>query len=293
MKRLFILASAAIVALASCSKTQVVYNDAPEEISFRAINKPMTKALVDYTENLGVSAYVIGGNAYFENVLFTSDGTQWTGGQYWPIEDALGFVAYGPGTDCATSVTTSTTGITAVGVKSDVDFVYSKAYANNSGAGYTRTTAPVAGVPVELAHAKSKIVISVVVNGSNETVKAITLEDAGATGDCAVTFGNDPVWEPTKIVTDDFEFFEEDTHYVIPGTPTNLTITYDTANPPATGLTHTINLSGVEMKDESDNPITGWLAGYAYTYTVNITSKEIVITADVDEWTGTTGSTSF
>lgn len=290
MKRILICAAAAIVALASCSKTQVVYNDAPEEISFRAINKPMTKTTVDYTEDLGVSAYVIDGDPYFENKPFTFDGSKWTGGQYWPIEDALGFVAYGPGVDCATTVETSTTGISATGVKSDVDFVYSKAFADNGGTGYTRGNAPVNGIPVELAHAKSKIVINVNVVGTNEEVTAITLKDAGATGDCAVTFGNDPVWDPAKIVYDDFEFFSQNTHYVIPGTPTDLIITYNTTSPAATGVTHSIDLSGVVMKDTGDNVVASWLSGYGYTYNVTINSKEIVITADVDSWTETTGA---
>lgn len=44
MKRFFILASAAIVALASCAKTEVVYKDAPEQIAFKQITGPMTKA---------------------------------------------------------------------------------------------------------------------------------------------------------------------------------------------------------------------------------------------------------
>ena len=44
MKRFFILASAAIVALASCAKTEVVYKDAPEEIAFKQITGVMTKS---------------------------------------------------------------------------------------------------------------------------------------------------------------------------------------------------------------------------------------------------------
>ena len=42
MKRLFILA-AATVALASCAKTQVVYNEEPQEIAFRQVENVMTK----------------------------------------------------------------------------------------------------------------------------------------------------------------------------------------------------------------------------------------------------------
>ena len=57
MKRLFILASAAIVALASYTKTQVVYTEAPEEISFKQVTNVMTKAGALQTGVLGVFAH--------------------------------------------------------------------------------------------------------------------------------------------------------------------------------------------------------------------------------------------
>lgn len=48
MKRLVILA-AAIVALASCAKTQVVYNEEPQEIAFKTVSGVMTKGPVTGT----------------------------------------------------------------------------------------------------------------------------------------------------------------------------------------------------------------------------------------------------
>ena len=60
MKRLFILASAAIVALAACTKTEVVYTEAPAEIGFKQITDVMTKAVPDGTQlpaTMGVYAY--------------------------------------------------------------------------------------------------------------------------------------------------------------------------------------------------------------------------------------------
>lgn len=61
MKRLFILA-AATVALASCAKTQVVYNEEPQEINFRAISNVMTRADGDAMPlDMGVIAYLGGG----------------------------------------------------------------------------------------------------------------------------------------------------------------------------------------------------------------------------------------
>ena len=76
MKKFFFCAAAAIVALASCSKTQVVYNDAPQEIGFKAVTGAITKA-VQPTENegfnqdMGVIAYnTVGLSEYFTNAQF-------------------------------------------------------------------------------------------------------------------------------------------------------------------------------------------------------------------------------
>lgn len=289
MKRFFICAAAAIVALAACSKTEVINNSVPQEIGFKAINMPMTKAA--YDQNLGVSAYMIdGGAAYFEKTLFELNTGQWKGGQYWPLEGALGFVAYGPGTDCATTVTTSPTGISAEGVKSDVDFVYSKAYANNGGTGYTKVNAPASGVPVELAHSKAKITVNVTDNSENEAVTKVEIKGANSTGNFSYEFSGAPSW--TGEATADFDFTSDKTHYVIPGTPTTLRITYDRTAPAATGLTYDIDLDTVKKTGE-ETLIDAWTAGFSYTYNVTITGAEIIINATVDEWTEVEGSTEM
>ena len=73
MKRLFILASAAALMLASCAKTTVVYNEAPEEIGFKAVTGVMTKAHVEWnqeTSKLGVFAIYQDNNLYLENKIF-------------------------------------------------------------------------------------------------------------------------------------------------------------------------------------------------------------------------------
>ena len=294
MKKVFILASAAIVALASCAKTQVVYNDAPEQIAFKTVDMPMTKAA--YTANLGVSAYFVStdaknGTPYFEHDLFSLSSGKWTGTQYWPLSDALGFVAYGPGTDCCTTttegekpVTTSTTGISAIGVKKDVDFVYSGYETGTDGKGYTKSET---AVLMTLYHAKSKIVINVT-NGSNEAVTNVELLAAGATGNCTVTFGaeNSVVWQ--GVTTGDFDFSTNKTHYVIPGTQASVKITYNSEKPAVTGLTTTLNLAEYPMKDSSNATVDmtgGWKAGYSYEYNITISSGLITVDATETGWT--------
>ena len=104
MKRLFILASAAALMLASCAKTTVVYNEAPEEIGFKAVTGVMTKAgeptKLPESENLGVFAHLydnsVEGELYFGNTQFTYDTDSWKGTKYWPISNGLIFTVYSP-----------------------------------------------------------------------------------------------------------------------------------------------------------------------------------------------------
>lgn len=107
MKKIFFMAVAATAMLAACNKTEVVYNDAPQEIAMFAVNKVATKAPVAdvtflTTDDMRVSAYLAAapGNEsnvgeYFSNIKFTHhDGGLWTGGQYWPLfQSTLNFLA--------------------------------------------------------------------------------------------------------------------------------------------------------------------------------------------------------
>ena len=96
MKRFFILATAAIVALASCAKTEVVYNDAPEQISFKQITGAMTKAAHTLEDgNLGVFAHQ-GEDEYFGNTPFAGTSGSFTAAKYWPYEGTLDFTVYYP-----------------------------------------------------------------------------------------------------------------------------------------------------------------------------------------------------
>ena len=283
MKRFFILASAAIVALASCAKTEVVYKDAPQEIVLKTVNMPMTKALA-YTGDLGVSAYEVANSndMYFDNLQFTGDGGSWTGGQYWPLDTKLGFVAYGPFTGGATSVSVSPTGITANGVTSDVDFVYS-GYVNNEGNGFGKGAA----VPMTLYHTKAKVVVNVTTSGSNEVVTGVEILNTNDGGNCTITFPSTVAWSDytsTKTV----DFTTNTTHYVVPGTPTTLKITYNSNVPAKTGLTATVNLAAEQMYDSEGNEVSGaaaWKEGYSYTYDVAIESQLITINATAATWT--------
>lgn len=110
MKRLFILA-AATVALASCAKTQVVYNEEPQEIAFRQVENVMTKggagtSLGNWKDgSMGVFAYKRGETSlYFGNAKFAKKTSEWIGVDsendvkpyYWPFQGSLDFYVYAP-----------------------------------------------------------------------------------------------------------------------------------------------------------------------------------------------------
>ena len=106
MKRILIFASAAIVALASCAKTEVVYKDAPQEIAFKQITGAMTKADTKLSGTMGVFAQYNNDNTsttnavYFDNTSFAEGSTEcvWEADEakYWPLEGNLDFTIYAP-----------------------------------------------------------------------------------------------------------------------------------------------------------------------------------------------------
>lgn len=105
MKKFIFLAAAATMLFAACNKTEVVYDNDPQEISFLAVNRTATKAPVAGTafpegDNMDVVAYlsegdgVTSGDTYFVETKFVKNGTYWKGGKYWPISTStLNFLA--------------------------------------------------------------------------------------------------------------------------------------------------------------------------------------------------------
>lgn len=103
MKKFIFLAAAATMLFAACNKTEVVYDNDPQEISFLAVNRAATKAPVDGTDfldedDMTVAAYLAQGDAgngattngnYFPGTLFENSGTYWTGGRYWPLSESI------------------------------------------------------------------------------------------------------------------------------------------------------------------------------------------------------------
>ena len=279
MKRFFILASAAIVALASCAKTEVVYNDGPQEVAFKQITGAMTKAPTALTSGtIGVIAHY-GENLYFDNTAFTWD----TGdkvfkanpAKYWPFEGNLDFTVYAP----AGTARYAGNLLEIEGVTAQEELYYgSQRYVG---------TSKVDKVPVLLKHTSAKIVVKVM-GADLYTVKSVKVVDANETGDVFVKYA-DPVTVTTgqDATKKDFELVPStattgvalttagttlDECYVLPGGQTNIDLTFVQAAANPITFTKRIALTGA------------WASNTIYTYNITITADEILFTADVAEW---------
>ena len=294
MKKFFFCAAAAIVALASCSKTQVVYNDAPQEIGFKAVTGAMTKALGEEAyDNMGVFASKSSDDSeYFDNTEFIErDDNVWTGAtaQYWPLEGDLDFALYAPFSNSADRDFDNNTLSIVVDNFSDqsaqIDWLYGTEVITES----KQNTA----MPVTLRHALAKInatvtadlaglkVISLVVTG---TVQNGTLTVDYTKTDNNQTEGDDRLsWNiANDVTTKNWTLIEgktlaKDTAvegycYVIPTVQTSLELTYSLPESQAR-LTYTHNL---------DN--ANWVDGKNYKYNIKIGVNEIKFEPDVENW---------
>ena len=279
MKKFIFCAAAAIVALASCSKTQVVYNGAPEEISFKAVTGAVTKAEQTSTTldgTMGVFAFIHGETTgYFGNTSFSKSGDYWVGGKYWPVTNSLDFAVYAPYVDGTTfesnKLTIATDNSANTAIASQIDYLYGAQY---YGSGYDKSTE---SVPVSLKHAQAKVTVSF--TGENATVTKVKLDAPILKGSCAVTY-SDPInvkWTPgeansavTLIETADLSDTPATASLlVVPEAKTTITFTYQ-IDGSTTTLNHTIT------------PDANWAHGTHYTYSISITPKQIKFTPTVD-----------
>lgn len=207
MKRFFFLAVAATIAFAACNKTEVVYPDGPQEISFTAVSKVATKAPVAgigflADDNMDVVAYLSEGGTsagtYFSKTTFSKNGTKWTGGKYWPLTSStLNFLAVtnkGGGVEghVANEFTTTASAQSVASVLtgnddvSQTDLMFAAGHGNNTPGNY-----PV--ISMTFKHALAWINFKVkngTAGGPTITVNSITVNDVAANGTLTVTNPN-------------------------------------------------------------------------------------------------------
>lgn len=306
MKKFYVFAAVAIAVLASCTKSEVVYNQGQQEIGFRQFTGAMTKADPSTTAlpketSMGVFSYLSGTETeYFKNAEFAckSGATKWSGKTpyYWPLQGTLDFVLYAP--HQASGVTyTPITKVLNVTIadnsgKTQTDYLYGKDFYVNT----SKPKTPSDGVPVILKHALSKVTIAAKANAASIfTVSSIKLKQTTQEGSYTVTYsttGDDF----TSLVTGSAGAAKKDMEYVssawnlttdlsantasklvVPSAQTSIVLTYKMKGS-ETPLTATVNLTGT------------WDTGKHYTYNLTLTADEILFAPTVQDWDNQTVS---
>lgn len=278
MKRLFFFATAAIVALASCTKTKVVYTDAPEEIGFKAVTGVMTKADLGENTNASLGVYAeLSSESYFENIAFAlaEGATEWTGNpaQYWPAAAELTFTVYAPYDESKVTYKNSTLTISCDNTTSETDWLYG---ANQVVAGKNDGT-----VSVNLNHALAKVQFNFVASGDVAVVlKSVALNGTKQAGTCTVNYEQDTPtvqWDTESaqdvnvdfgVASDGVELSTTATSYsdlVVPVETQGASMTFTYTISGGTVLTHTVD----------SQTLGAWQHGKQYTYSVSIGATEI------------------
>lgn len=312
MKKIFVCAMAAIVALASCSKTEFVENSAPTPIAFKAVTRNMTKAPVIETseldQSLGVMAFNSDGKSvYFENTVFTkvTSGTTstWnptTNPKYWPLDSSLDFIVYSPfdgtGATCVNNVdNTTTTEINEEArslsvtipdnASAQIDYMYGAEYLS----GQTKTNA----VAVTLNHALSLVTVNFIYDDDIVTLNTAELTDTYQSGVYTVTYypvqQNMISWnDKGNTVSFDLKVDSNNDMFDFKANTTNCQFTSTHMVVPSTGTSIVFNYSLSGMKGNLDAKIElndySWIAGTHYIYNVTISPEIIKFSPTVTSW---------
>ena len=299
MKRLFILASAAIVALASCSKTQVVYNDAPEEIGFKTVTGAMTKVAdgTQMPETMGVIAYK-GNEQYFPNTSYSNKTTYWGATsneekRYWPVDGDLTFTVYAPFSSTAMDYDNAekTLEFTADNstVGSQIDWLYGENQPTGNKEAYGATN-----MPVQLNHALTQIVINFSANAADlVTLTSVSLNNTNQIGTGTITYPDaTPSWTQTDNGSD-MQLLALNSSVALTTSPTEyvcLVIPTTALDTEEIHFTYKLAGSNVDLPYTITNTQLGntWTYGKRYIYNVSIGAAEIMIDPTVTAWDANT-----
>ncbi len=297
MNRLFILA-AAVCTLASCAKTQVVYNEEPQEINFRAISNVMTRADGDAMPlDMGVIAY-LGETEYFGETCYIEKTGYWgakndADKKYWPLDGTLTFTVFAPFDEENSSVN-YTNGSKKLEFTVENGTVGSQKdwlYGENQPTG-TKETYGNTNLPVTLKHALAKVEINFIAATNNTvTLVGVNLKNTRQTETVTVTYDTpaEVAWTNDGSKTDNMVLLNNGNvsltttpqpYYclVVPTTTLGteaIEIRYKLAGSNAT-LTYTVT--------QSQMVTTTWQNGKKYIYNITIGASEIKIAPEVTPW---------
>lgn len=323
MKKIFMFAAMASVALASCVKNEPVAT--PEQGDLITFNSPVvapaTKATsVDGTvafPHTNFDAYAWYAESdfdnetpslYFSKKTFTDAGNYWSAAQaYWPKNGKLTFVAYAPAglvTDPVcddAKLTFDYTVADAVGDQKDIlysDWVKNKTSADQAGNNkFTET-----GIDLPFHHALSAVNFKLKAADTDAAelikIKSITLNDAKNIGTFTVTNANAASWSDVDGVADYAVLANTD------GEANATAIAVDAATvgsefilmPQTTTTTLSVNYymkaeGGWIAQSTPVNFAIEWVKGTRYTYTIVFDLDEIKLAPVVaEDWTPAAGA---
>lgn len=322
MKKLILTAAAAMMVLASCTKTKVESIDGPKEIAFKKIEGAMTKAVTeDLAGNTTMGVYAIKHGAttdvdasyYFKNISYgpnTQSGpTAWvaTPPQYWPLSDALDFVVYAPHHASNSSYDQSTKTISyTITSNPQTDYMYGKQYydddgdytSGDPGDGYTKQST---NIPVELIHALTKITVNIKLgDGATEgSIKVKSLVLAGTKQDGTIKYNYSTKAQTNESATEsnayDLDFITGSPLTVPSSTATAYTksfLVFPGQNKIDFILTYTLGENTYELNETLDTGNNQWVEATNYIYNITITPLEIKFAPTETPWTQDT-NTSF
>ena len=306
MKKIFIIAAAACVTLASCVKNEpnaFVQGEGDAIVFDNPVTAPNVKAGVseisDFPLNstFKVTSWLTADETfasttpYFQNLVVTKGGTGWTyegDTKYWPKSGYLHFSAFSPATVATGSFDQGGVLFTGYTVDTDVtkqiDLLYSE-----------RNTAKAGTVAMVFEHALSAINFTVTKGASEPefVVKGISIADINSVGTFDQNLDQSPAtagWTTTEPET-----------YAV--SMSNLTLTSaplyahngdDEAGSVAAlmllpqdveGKVVTVNYTMGGFDQYSTFTLSGdWLPGKRYTYAISFGVEGITFTARVNDW---------
>lgn len=300
MKRLFILASAAIVALASCSKTQVVYNDAPEEIGFKAVTGVMTKAPLSGTalptDKGDMMVYAIQSatsDGTYEpsfGAAFTWKSSYWGGkdaSQYWPNSGYMKFMAYYP-TGIGTPSGNAKDGVIIPNINiqaSQTDILYANLTA-------PQTCAEKPTVNMTFMHALAQIQVTAAVADAamnNVKITKVEIVTPNMGGELNLT-GAAASWDDVVPMVGNYTMNNGIASTALTTSPVSLGTGALVVPGDQTGLKITYTVAGLEKTIEKSLAATDvvWAQAKKYIYNIIVELNEIKLTATVVDWSGDT-----
>ena len=323
MKKIF-FSFLAIAAIASCAKTEAVYEGADSEIKLVPVAAKQTKANVlgaidgteyptaenfdvyGYWKNVGAGQTYTDGQSYFGGAVeFTNKGNYWGGvtPYYWPKNGALRFAAYSPADlDLAHEQVGDVFSVAGYQQPSTTDATWDFLVAPTSES-YTAMTAA-ENVSVVFEHALSWITLQVKTKDAAAegvfTIKSVKINGVNTTADFeASMLGQEMVqyesWTnwgaPAEYVVFDGVQGVTAEPTVIENTAAGtLVIPQATTNVTVVfdqkGVNGTMDMKDMEVNLDLvlDQDNEPWRPGYHYIYTLVFGLDEILINPSVDIW---------